>query len=100
MTSEVAKLRRWSGIALIVLALIWLLIPLYLLIKGIAASWDRPVDREHVSRLMTAAGILAVGVPSAAAFVASQSGRKVAMWLFACGAILSLLITLAFAGNG
>ncbi|MEU6743138.1 hypothetical protein [Streptosporangium sandarakinum] len=96
MTSEVAKLRRWSGITLTALALIWLLIPLYLLIKGIAASWDRPVDREHVSRLMTAAGVVVVGVPSVATFVAARSGRKTAVWLFGIGVILSLLIVLAF----
>ncbi|MGW0071747.1 hypothetical protein ACWDUI_30285 [Streptosporangium sandarakinum] len=69
---------------------------MYPLTEGIAAGWDRPVDREHVSRLMTAAGVVAVGVPSVATFVAARSGRKTAVWLFGIGTILSLLIVLAF----
>ncbi len=96
MRSEVAKLRLWSGIALTGLALVWLLVPPVLLVKGIAAGWDRPVDRGYASQLMTAAGLVMVGVPSVAAVLAWQSGRKVAMWLFGTGLILSLLIVLAF----
>ncbi|MFJ2030625.1 hypothetical protein [Streptosporangium sp. NPDC087985] len=100
MRSEVAKLRVWSGVALTVLTLVWLLGTPYLFATGVMASWDRPfVDHERAARFKAAAGIVMVVAPVAATVIALQSSRKVATWLFGAGAALSLLIVLAFIGS-
>jgi hypothetical protein len=100
MESETKEPRTWSGLALVILTLIWLIgTPILFLnafAEGLRASFGGgPADSDRAMRFLVATAVVGVTAPALAAVVAGKTQREGAALVFGVGAALCLVAGLA-----
>ncbi|GAA2868716.1 hypothetical protein GCM10010517_28580 [Streptosporangium fragile] len=92
MESATEKPGPWSGLALVVLTLIWLigtpLLFLQVFAEGLRASRGGPSDGDRAMRFLIAAAVVGVTAPALAAIVAGKTRREGAALVFGVAAAL------------
>ncbi|MEU7899240.1 hypothetical protein AB0B45_41100 [Nonomuraea sp. NPDC049152] len=104
MESETEELRTWSGLALVILTMVWLIGTPYLFLQafseGLRASFGGPSDDDRLMWFLIAATVVGVSAPALAAVVAGKTQREGAALVFGVGAALCLTAGLAIiSGN-
>ncbi|GAA1280423.1 hypothetical protein Psi02_72670 [Planotetraspora silvatica] len=104
MDSETTEPGTWSGLALVVLTLIWLIGTPYLFMvafgEGLRGSLGGPSDGDRATRFLIASAVVGVAAPALAAIVAGMTRRKSATWVFGVSTALCLLLVTAINGIG